>query len=274
LFPFPNRIRGGVFHWAGREYRLPINDPQQRNAIHGLVGDLPWSIGDSHREGYTTSLTGHFHLAEHAPQRLAYWPGDFDLTLTWNLAAETRDHELVWAELSAQVHVHNCGEVGLPFGLGFHPYFAVAADQAGIVIESARQKGADLRRWDLQALLPTGRLLPLDESYRPLLEASPTRPLPQWDDAFRYFPASDSDPLIVDLHDTQRGFTLRLEACPAFRDLVLFIPSHRQAICIEPYTCVTDAINLYAQGIASGLRVLPPGQTWQAQIRIRFLPST
>ena len=34
LFPFPNRIRGGTFSFAGREYNLPLNDSTKKNAIH------------------------------------------------------------------------------------------------------------------------------------------------------------------------------------------------------------------------------------------------
>src|SRR5687768_8780872 len=36
LFPFPNRIRDGVFSQAGREYTLPKNDSTAKNAIHGF----------------------------------------------------------------------------------------------------------------------------------------------------------------------------------------------------------------------------------------------
>ncbi len=37
------------------------------------------------------------------------------------------------------------------------------------------------------------------------------------------------------------GATLRLLASPGFREVVAFTPPHRQAFCVEPYTCATDA---------------------------------
>ena len=43
------------------------------------------------------------------------------------------------------------------------------------------------------------------------------------------------------------GGSLSVHVSPAFRDLVLFTPPHRKAVCLEPYTCPTDAINLAAQ---------------------------
>src|SRR5262249_916220 len=42
LFPFPNRIRDGRFSWAGKEYRLPLNDPSGKNAIHGFACRRRW----------------------------------------------------------------------------------------------------------------------------------------------------------------------------------------------------------------------------------------
>ena len=52
--------------------------------------------------------------------------------------------------------------------------------------------------------------------------------------------------------------------------MVVFTPPHRQAFCVEPYTCVTDAINLQQQGIDAGLIVLQPGQRWQSALELRL----
>ena len=45
-------------------------------------------------------------------------------------------------------------------------------------------------------------------------------------------------------------------------------PPHRQAVCLEPYTCVTDAVNLQQNGVAAGWKVLPPGERWQADLEL------
>ena len=39
---------------------------------------------------------------------------------------------------------------------------------------------------------------------------------------------------------------------PVFRELVVFTPEHRQAFCLEPYTCTTDAVNLQSRGLDTG----------------------
>ena len=51
-------------------------------------------------------------------------------------------------------------------------------------------------------------------------------------------------------------------------NLVIYTPPNRDSICFEPYTCVTDAINLEAQGVASGWQVLAPGASFRSWIDI------
>ena len=38
-----------------------------------------------------------------------------------------------------------------------------------------------------------------------------------------------------------------------------------------PYTAVTDAINLHARGIHSGLKILAPGEKWHGRVMLRFV---
>ena len=52
---------------------------------------------------------------------------------------------------------------------------------------------------------------------------------------------------------------------------MIFTPPHREAVCLEPYTCITDAINLHQQGKDAGLLVLSPGETWEGWLRWEWL---
>jgi aldose 1-epimerase len=61
-----------------------------------------------------------------------------------------------------------------------------------------------------------------------------------------------------------------LTVAPDFRELVAFTPPHRQAVCLEPYTCTTDAINLQQAGIDAGWRVLAPGASWSGDVELAF----
>ena len=68
------------------------------------------------------------------------------------------------------------------------------------------------------------------------------------------------------------GGSLVVRTSPAFRELVLFTPAHRKAVCLEPYTCPTDAVNLAARGLNVGWRVLAPAEIWRAVVEFRFEP--
>ena len=59
---------------------------------------------------------------------------------------------------------------------------------------------------------------------------------------------------------------LRFLADESFRELVLFVPAHRQAVAIEPYTCSADASNLAARGLSTGWRGLQPGEEWFGRV--------
>jgi hypothetical protein len=43
LIPWPNRLQDGSYEFDGRRHQLPLNEPERRNAIHGLVRWATWS---------------------------------------------------------------------------------------------------------------------------------------------------------------------------------------------------------------------------------------
>src|SRR5262249_40123790 len=43
LIPWPNRLQDGSYEFNGRRPKLPLNEPEQRNAIHGLVRWSTWT---------------------------------------------------------------------------------------------------------------------------------------------------------------------------------------------------------------------------------------
>ena len=88
-----------------------------------------------------------------------------------------------------------------------------------------------------------------------------------WNVFYEDRPGSDSLDCII--MDESAGLEI-VQACDAeaFRELVIYAPPNRPAVCMEPYTCTTDAINLEQRGIDAGWRVLEPGQMFEAWISI------
>lgn len=247
LFPFPNRIRDGRFTWKGQEYRLPGTD-QWGNAIHGLCLDRPWRVVRQSDD----FVTGQFQLSVDAPDRRELWPSDFMIEV---------DYELVHARLRARFRISNPGNQQLPWGLGTHPYFKLPLGKDSRVDDCLVEVPAH-SIWELENCLPTGRkLTPTDE--KDLRDGEYVNVL-KLDDVYTdlEFDGPQFDCLVV---DEKAGLQVVLTCPPIFREIVAFTPPNRAAICLEPYTCPTDAVNLQAKGLDVGWRVLGPGQefhTW------------
>ena len=46
LIPWPNRLEDGNYEFDGRHHQLPLNEPEHRNAIHGLVRWAAWTAAE------------------------------------------------------------------------------------------------------------------------------------------------------------------------------------------------------------------------------------
>jgi aldose 1-epimerase len=259
LFPFPNRLRDGRFVWEDQDYQLPLNDPAQKNAAHGFACRVPWRVAGQGADGESAWLTGVFRCSIDAPQNRLMWPADHELRLTVRLGKGT---------LRLEATVHNPDRRPLPFGLGYHPYFrlpftgATPADDCQVEVPAASY-------WPLEANLPSGPPLPVDDK-RDLNRPRRVGEL-ALDDVLTGLPARPArmDGLIERgaIHAAP-GAPLRLFCSPVFREMVVFNPPHRQAFCIEPYTCTTDAVNLQAKGLDAGWLVLEPGASWSAVVEL------
>ena len=52
LAPWPNRLGNGRYTFEGQAERVPLNEPERANAIHGLVRWLQWTpVAQSDRHG-------------------------------------------------------------------------------------------------------------------------------------------------------------------------------------------------------------------------------
>jgi aldose 1-epimerase len=252
LFPFPNRIRDGRYSWDGTDYELPrekVGYDGTGNAIHGFVIDRPWRVVDQTEN----SVTGEFQLSTDAPDRRELWPADFILTVKYALAG---------AKLRAEITIRNPDNVPLPWGLGTHPYFKLpfgetsTADQCLLVAPAASQ-------WDLIDCLPTGIQQSLPEELE--LADGVYFGEEKLDDVFR---ATPGDIIECAMIDEPAGLQVTQRSPGLFRELVIYTPPNRDAVCFEPYTCVTDAINLEADGVNTGWLVLPPGESISTWIEI------
>lgn len=250
LFPFPNRVRAGRYQFGGKSYELTgLRLDDFGNIIHGMVFDRPWRVVEL-REN---AVTGRFRLSVDAPERRALWPADFIIDVRY---------ELLESSLHCDLRIQNPDSVPLPWGFGTHAYFKVPLSPTSRRGDCIVQAPA-ARQWELVDNLPTGRLLSLTGD-RDVREGQELGDL-KYDDVYTDLEVRRGQ-ISAAVLDPAAGLQITQTTAAAFRELVVFTPPHGRSVCLEPYTCVTDAINMPVSA-NSGLQILAPGtefRTWFA----------
>ncbi len=269
LFPFPNRIKAGEFVTEQqRSHILPLGDgPGEAhsdgagNAIHGFAFDRAWTVAEQTERSAAASFT----MSENDPDRAALWPGDGRLTVRY---------ELTDVGLRCDLTVENLSEEPLPFGLGTHPYFVLPIGAAGTAADCTVTVPAAARH-ELIGGVPTGQTLDVKDGDD--LRHGPAFGGLNLDDVYTRVAAKADEPDVIEssLSNPANGLRIVQRCDAAFREQVVFTPPWfregdaaaptKAAVCIEPYTCATDAVNLDGRGVDAGWRTLQPGgrfDTW------------
>jgi aldose 1-epimerase len=235
LVPYSNRIGYRKLHWAGRDYELPQNFAPEPHTIHGVGWERGWVVEESND---THAVLVYRHAAD------ASWPFAFDSSQTFSLSGDT---------LEMQMSITNRAAVAAPAGLGWHPYFAKSAE--------SQLQFAAAGRWEMgEDKLPTHRLANtgLDTDCKSL----------EVDHCFDGWSGS--------LRLTEAG--LRITVTSDLNCLVVFTTPVRDSIALEPVSHVNNALALGQQTGQSaeslGVRVLQPGETFTASMRIQVEPLT
>ncbi|MHC2070706.1 aldose 1-epimerase [Bremerella sp. T1] len=248
LFPFPGRIKGTKLIWEDREFTIPEGDGRG-NAIHGFVLNRAWRV----TEQTASKISAEFQASEDDATLLEQWPADFKIQASYEISGNT---------LTGSYRVENPSSKPLPFGLGTHPYFNVpiggdSADACEIVVPFTFS-------WEFKDQLASGNQFNRDsDPFDPMLFKDT-----QFDNGFGGLEFEDGI-CTTSIHDPKSGKTIEQQFDDQFDSVVLYNPGHREAFCIEPYTCIPDAFQLRRQGYDGGLRVLPGGESFETTIRIR-----
>jgi aldose 1-epimerase len=249
LFPHPGRIAEGKFTFEGNQYALPLADGHP-NALHGFVHTRPWRV--EHVDSQSVSAV--FQASVDDPQILKWWPSDFCLWATYRLSGNSLDCDLRW---------RNTGSSPLPYGLGTHTYFRLPLARDASTEETVLTAPVS-HQWKFVDMLATGELgeIPSDLS----LSAGVPLGARKFDDMYRLDATGVATTTIADPSSGRR--VVQHFSAADFPNLVIYTPGHREAVCMEPYSCAADPFRLEAMGIPSGLRVLQPGEEASTRITL------
>ncbi|HEY7421167.1 MAG TPA: aldose 1-epimerase family protein [Gaiellaceae bacterium] len=249
LAPWPNRIENGSYEVDGKRMQLPLTEPENGNAIHGLVRQATWNLVEQEPDRL---------VLDYELERQPGYPFAIAFGIEYALSA---------AGLAVTTTARNLGGEPCPYGLGQHPYLtlgtpsvdtlrlAVAADtvllsdERGLPVRSESVAGTE---FDFRAGRTIGSTV-LDNAYTGLERDSDGRAR-----------------VLLDDPDSGSGLTLWVDESYAY--LMVFtgdpLPDvARRSIAIEPMTCPPNAFRT-----GESLIRLGPGEstasTWGIEPRL------
>lgn len=245
----PGRITEGRFRFNDRTYQLEIREGTNYH-IHGFVLKRAWRVA-AQESSLGARAVLEFRSSDY-PEVLAQFPHPFIFTITYTLMGRS---------LRCESRITNEGDVPMPFGVGFHHYFAAPDDGTGRYEIRVPESG---RQWEIVHDIPTGRF------YEPagLEDLRTWQPLHAMKRDAGYMvtePGPDGWSR-AELVDRRSNLAITVAASREYGHWVIFNghpgTGFEDFVCLEPYTCMANAFNLPLP--ESGTRTVAPGETQSA----------
>ena len=249
LFP-PNRIDGGHFTFAGKEYQFVVNEPATGNSLHGFLQNEPWEIEaleDSDKEVKVRL----FYNAEKGWAHYDVYPVTFLAEIFYTLNDEG---------LQQEVRITNTGDEVMPVGLGWHTAFRITPEtRMNIAVENRVEMS--------ERILPTGNLLPLSEEETYLVRPEGLDPVYQ--DMDDHFTAMAG---VAMLSHPKEGVKIIYKVDPFYKHWMVWNCNREGSfVCIEPQNWRVNAPNLPLPAEESGMGSIEAGETLSAKASIQVV---
>ncbi|WP_437289528.1 galactose mutarotase [Sorangium sp. So ce406] len=205
LFPSPGKLAGDAWSAAGAAGRM---------RQHGFARTLPWSLDD---HGTLASGGAYARLVLRSSEATrAQYPWDFRAEFTYTLRGRALRVDLRITNETGD------GAPPMPFGAGFHPYFAVSqADKARATIETRATRAFD--NTTKQEVPFSGFDLTRPEVDLHLIDHGSTE-----------------SALAI---EGEAGLRIAVRGSPEFTHWVVWTLQGKDFVCLEPWTCPGDALN-------------------------------
>jgi aldose 1-epimerase len=250
--------------WQGRRLSFPAENPGSNMSVEGLLLNRG---ADSVRSDVLPdgqSVTAEFHAGD--------FSGDWASTIEVTVEAQLTAHDL-----DLTVTAKNTGQQPAPFGVGWHPFFAIpSGNRMDALLSIPSQTAMDINR---QSGLPTGRMTnvagsaddfshtggtklgvePLSATYTSLMSGVGTGPV-----------ASISDPT----------YNFKLSVIPLTADITsmrVMAPAGKAWVSIGPNTNLDDPFGPeWDNPESAGMITLAPGASlrWKVRLEISLLGAS
>jgi galactose mutarotase-like enzyme len=171
--------------------------------------------------------------------------------------------------LLLSVAVRNAGHEPLPFGMGWHPYFAIPSgrrDQARVRLPAARR--VEVNNYD--EVLPTGRLPPTAGTAYDF-SGSEGRALGALylDDCFTDL-RREGGRAVIEVLDPAAALGLRISSpTPQVKAVQVYAPTDKAFVVVEPQFNLADPYSdVWPNGTDTGMAQIAPGARLAYEVRV------
>lgn len=253
LSPFPGRVDKGKFQFEGKNYQLKNVKLNKGNPLHELVRNESWQV----KKTAENKIEATFQL-----KASKFGSKGFPFSLNYLVK-----YQLSSFGLTIITEVKNVGPENAPFGLGFHPYFAVAPKVNEMIWQVPAKKLVEFS----PDLKPTGKLLEIGKTNLDFRKSQKigNRII---DNCF-YNLIRDGKGIFKSTLKNEAGtkeITIwQDENYPYFQTYssdTIALRNRRRAMALEPQTCSGFAVNYPKLGLIT----LKPGQRFKGKWGINF----
>lgn len=260
LFP-PNRIIDGRYTFNGRTYQFPITNVKENNYHHGILKNQPFVVSKAREDETEVLIECRYYSNAVNDAIYKHFPHEFKCKMIYRLTAEGLEQEIMFG---------NKGAEPMPVGVGFHTPlripFAEGTD-GDYVMRVAVGQQVELSDRNV----PTGRMLPLSESFSKLrdrgLRVTGCEPIEA-----AFLPREidvDGKPysgaLVENLRTGVRTF-YEVDNHTTYWT-IWNDGGDKHYCCPEPQSWATNAPNA-VDSVASGFRSIPAGGKWSMKFRL------
>lgn len=264
LYPFPSRIRHGIYSFEGADHALKMNEASRDNALHGFVHGRQFSVISQEVTPMHAQLVLRY---DYVGDTVGY-PFIFSLTITYELVQANQllmgsnaSNDKMCA-LRVSYSAENTGTTRCPAAFGWHPYFMFSEESIDDMTLALPGRTAIVLDGDM---IPNGRQ-PTD-----VAETIDLRDR-QLDTPFIIESTGDSEysgtyaeTTLTSLETGVKLVVGQQTGDNKLNYLVCFTPPRRDSIAIEPLTANVDAFNN-----GDGLSILNPGEALSGTLWVRL----
>jgi aldose 1-epimerase len=247
--------------WNGRRLTFPAANSRSSMSVEGLLLNRGADSVKSDVLPDGQSALAVFHAGDFSGS----WPSTVDVTVQAELTAH---------DLDLTITATNTGQQPAPFGIGWHPLFAIpSGNRADALLRIPSQTTIEI---DRRSGMPTGKTMEVGDTISDFSRAGGTRlGMDSLNQTYANLKSNEGSGPVAELSDPAYNFKLSVIPLTAsITNMRVIAPSDKSWVSIGPNTNLDDPFGPeWGNPENAGMITLAPGATlrWKVRVEISLL---